>query len=121
MTLQYLPNISSTNPGKKINFVKHQDVASQYKGQLSAYQGVFGCNLLASQPWQSTLFRLPLRSAELAANSNISKQTYTVEKVQELMEQLMMESCLIMLFLKYITNIQVRDWPWGGLQACLTS
>jgi sacsin len=76
----HLPNISSANPGKKINFVEPagRAAARACAGQLAPYQGAFGCDLTSGsgsgRPWQGTLFRFPLRTAALAAHSNISKQ-----------------------------------------------
>jgi sacsin len=71
-----LPNISSANPGKKINFVEAagRAAARACAGQLAPYQGAFGCDLTSGKPWHGTLFRFPLRTAQLAACSNISKQ-----------------------------------------------
>lgn len=82
----HVPNISSTNPGKKIDFVTNSEAALQFRDQLSPYQGVFGCNPLRqplpgmeshtgrATPWPATLFRFPLRSVEQAQKSTISKQ-----------------------------------------------
>ena len=69
--LQYLPNVSSTNPGKKINFVAHPEVAASAPDTFLPYQ-VLGCDV--ATPYPGTFFRFPLRSAEQAAASTISKQ-----------------------------------------------
>ncbi|GAX84471.1 hypothetical protein CEUSTIGMA_g11891.t1 [Chlamydomonas eustigma] len=43
---KFIPNISSSNPGKKIDLVSHADAAMQFRDQLAPYQGAFGCNPL---------------------------------------------------------------------------
>ncbi|KAL6760935.1 hypothetical protein V8C86DRAFT_987674 [Haematococcus lacustris] len=112
---KYLPNISAANPGKKINLVEQAGVvAAQCAGQLAPYQGAFGCDVLSGRPWPGTLFRFPLRTAVLAANSNISKQVYDAAKVQGLLRALMHEAPSIMLFLKNIAAIEVFEWQHGA-------
>lgn len=60
--------------GKKIDFVRHPDVAVQYADQVAPFEGAFGCSLAGGRAWPATLFRLPLRTPEQAATSTISKQ-----------------------------------------------
>ncbi|GLC59948.1 hypothetical protein PLESTB_001557000 [Pleodorina starrii] len=119
---RHLPNISSTNPGKRIDFVQHGDVAAQYGDQVAPYTGAFGCTLGAGassegggggggRPWEGTLFRFPLRSSELAEASTISKQVYTIESIRSLLDQLATESFQILLFLKHIARLEVHEWP----------
>jgi len=36
---QYLPNVSASNPGKKINFVENRAAAKASQGQFAPYQG----------------------------------------------------------------------------------
>ncbi|EFJ44918.1 hypothetical protein VOLCADRAFT_118510 [Volvox carteri f. nagariensis] len=120
---RHLPNISSTNPGKRIDFVQYGDVAAQYADQVAPYAGAFGCTLGAGGggavsgggsgslgPWSGTLFRFPLRSAELAEASTISKQIYTIESIRTLLEQLATESFQILLFLKHISRVEIHEW-----------
>ena len=92
--MQHIPNVSSSNPGKKIDFVAHPEAVLQFRDQLTPYQGAFGCNPLGmhvpgkevpapggTSPWPATLFRFPLRSQAQAAASNISKQVRTYDPV----------------------------------------
>lgn len=86
---KHIPNISSSNPGKKIDLISHPEAVQQFRDQLTPYQGAFGCNPLrvgspgedlletAADPWPSTLFRFPLRSDAQAQTGSISKQVYT--------------------------------------------
>eukprot|EP00198_Chlamydomonas_reinhardtii_P000860 XP_001690195.1 predicted protein [Chlamydomonas reinhardtii] len=109
---RHLPNISATNPGKRIDFVTYSDVAAQYRDQVAPYSGAFGCSLGAPQqqgeqgPWQGTLFRFPLRSAALAEASTISKQVYTPDSIRGLLQQLCVEAFQILLFLKHIQRLE---------------
>jgi hypothetical protein len=64
------PNVSATNPGKRIDFVAHR-VARQHPDQFAPYM-LFGCDMEAV--FDATLFRFPLRTEDLAARSRISKQ-----------------------------------------------
>lgn len=41
--LQYLPNVSAANPGKKINFVANRDAVRANSGQFAPYQ--WDCDL----------------------------------------------------------------------------
>lgn len=54
---QYIPNISSANPGKKIDFVSHREAVQQYRDQLLPYQGAFGCNPLGLPHTSTTAAR----------------------------------------------------------------
>ena len=67
---KFLPGVSLANPGKRVNFCTHP-VAQQYPDQLAPYRA-FGCDV--ATPFRGTLFRFPLRTAALAASSQISQQ-----------------------------------------------
>ncbi len=66
----YLPNITPQNPGKRIDFVQ-SSAAAAHPDQFAPYQA-FGCD--AKSYFSGTIFRFPLRTAEQAATSRISKQ-----------------------------------------------
>lgn len=66
----YLPNITPQNPGKRIDFVQ-SSAAEAHPDQFAPYQA-FGCD--AKSYFRGTLFRFPLRTAQQAAKSRISKQ-----------------------------------------------
>lgn len=65
-----MPNITPSNPGKRINFVS-TPAAQEHPDQFAPYK-VFGCD--ARKPFQGTLFRFPLRTPAHAQASRISKQ-----------------------------------------------
>lgn len=107
--LQHLPAISAANPGKRIDFTKHPVPA----GTAAPYQGAFGANLAKGRPYNGTLFRLPLRTAEQAAESSISRQAYNPDKVASMLEALRVEAPLVLLFLKSVRRLDALEWRQG--------
>ncbi|KAK9808692.1 hypothetical protein WJX72_002029 [[Myrmecia] bisecta] len=105
----YLPAVSATNPGKKIDFVANP-VLEAYPDQFAPFCA-FGCDM--RQPFPATLFRFPLRTSELAAHSRISKQAYDTHKVQALLASLQHEAMDIMLFLKTVQRLEIHEWRPG--------
>lgn len=67
------------------------------------------CSAARSIPFTSSLLmcRFPLRTEELARASSISKQAYTIEKIQALLAQLAVEAQGILLFLKTVARVEV--------------
>ncbi|KAL6844366.1 hypothetical protein ACP4OV_026039 [Aristida adscensionis] len=102
----YLPNISSSNPGKRIDYVSSSAI-SMYSDQLSPYRA-FGCDMKAS--FQGTLFRFPLRSAEQASLSRLSRQLYTEDDILSLFAQLYEEAIYNLLFLKNVLSLEMYVW-----------
>ncbi|CAI9097022.1 OLC1v1033309C2 [Oldenlandia corymbosa var. corymbosa] len=105
----YLPNVSSANPGKRIDFVSSSAI-SMYRDQFFPYCG-FGCNM--KNPFHGTLFRFPLRNADQAANSKLSKQAYTEEDITVMFTQLYEEGVFSLLFLKSVLSIEMSVWDDG--------
>ncbi|KAH7404684.1 hypothetical protein KP509_15G038000 [Ceratopteris richardii] len=103
---KFLPNISSVNPGKRIDFVK-SSALSYYKDQFTPYC-MFGCDMKAH--FQGTIFRFPLRTVRQAAESQLSKQHYKEENIIQLFDELCEEASLCMLFLKNVEVIRFYDW-----------
>ena len=67
---RYIPGITSSNPGKRINFVD-SPAAAEHPDQFAPYK-VFGCDTRSF--FHGTLFRFPLRTEAHAQTSRISKQ-----------------------------------------------
>ncbi|GER32765.1 zinc finger family protein, partial [Striga asiatica] len=105
----YLPNISPANPGKRIEYVSSSAI-SVYKDQFFPYCA-FGCDMKSTFP--GTLFRFPLRNADQAANSMLSKQTYVEDDVSSMFVQLYEEGILSLLFLKCVLSIEMYVWDVG--------
>lgn len=105
----YLPNISSANPGKRIEYVSSSAI-SLYKDQFFPYCA-FGCDM--KSPFAGTLFRFPLRSAEQAARSKLSKQAYSEDNICSMFDDLHDEAIFTLLFLKNILSIEIYTWDVG--------
>lgn len=105
----YLPNISIANPGKRIEYVSSSAI-SLYTDQFFPYCA-FGCDM--KSPFCGTLFRFPLRNADQAANSKLSKQAYLEEDISSMFVQLYEEGTLLLLFLKCILSIEMYVWDVG--------
>ena len=76
----YLPNASSVNPGKRIDFVT-TGALSAAPDQFSPFIA-FGCNM--SDEYRGTLFRFPLRTPEQAGLSRLSHQSFSCEDMSQL-------------------------------------
>lgn len=105
----YLPNVSAANPGKRIDFVSSSAI-TLYNDQLSPYCA-FGCDMKA--PFQGTLFRFPLRTAEQASLSRLSRQVYTEDDILSLFAQLYEEAVYNLLFLKNVLSLEMYVWESG--------
>ncbi|CAN8264910.1 unnamed protein product [Cochlearia groenlandica] len=108
----YLPNISSANPGKRIDFVG-SSALSQYEDQFVPYC-VFGCDM--KTPFRGTLFRFPLRNPEQAASSRLSRQAYFEDDISLMFDQLFEEGVFSLLFLKCVMSIEMYTWEAGELE-----
>lgn len=106
----YLPNVSAANPGKRLEYVSSSAI-SLYKDQFLPYYA-FGCDM--SKPFDGTLFRFPLRSADQAAISKLSRQAYSEEDISYMFSQLYKEAVFSLLFLKSITSVEMYIWETGA-------
>nr|KYP37061.1 Sacsin [Cajanus cajan] len=105
----YLPRVSASNPGKRIDFAG-SSALSFYRDQFSPYCA-FGCNM--QSPFSGTLFRFPLRNADQAAKSKLSRQAYSPEDISSMFVQLFEEGVLTLLFLKSVLCIEMYLWDVG--------
>ena len=106
---KFLPGAASGNPGKRIDFVA-AEFASKFPDSATPLQA-FGCDM--KEAFDGTLFRFALRTEEMAAVSDLSKQVYGVQKMQELLYDLQREAHLILLFLKSVENLRIMEWLPG--------
>lgn len=106
---EYLPNVSSSNPGKRLDFVSSSAI-SFYSDQFFPYCA-FGCDM--KRPFFGTLFRFPLRSSSQAAISKLSRQSYVEDDIISIFSQLYKEAVFAMLFLKNIISIEMYVWSDG--------
>ncbi|XP_019420625.1 PREDICTED: sacsin isoform X1 [Lupinus angustifolius] len=105
----YLPRVSAANPGKRIDFTS-SSALSYCMDQFSPYCA-FGCDM--QNPFAGTLFRFPLRNADQAARSKLSRQAYSPEDISSMFVQLFEEGVLTLLFLKSVLCIEIYVWDAG--------
>ncbi|KAJ3689238.1 hypothetical protein LUZ61_018402 [Rhynchospora tenuis] len=105
----YLPNVSATNPGKRIDYVS-SSALKIYHDQFAPYRA-FGCDM--ENTFSGTLFRFPLRNSEQASVSRLSRQAYSENDVLILLSQLYEEVVFTMLFLKSIVLVEMYEWEAG--------
>ncbi|CBI27138.3 unnamed protein product, partial [Vitis vinifera] len=105
----YLPNVSTANPGKRIEYVSSSAI-SLYKDQFLPYCA-FGCDM--KHPFSGTLFRFPLRNADQAAISKLSRQAYLEDDISSMFVQLYEEGVFALLFLKSVLSIEMYTWDAG--------
>ena len=108
----YLPKVSASNPGKRIDFVSSSAI-SVYRDQFSPYCA-FGCDM--TSPFAGTLFRFPLRNADQAAGSKLSRQAYLEDDISSMFLQLYEEGVFTLLFLKSLLCIEMYIWEAKELQ-----
>ncbi|KAM0945268.1 putative transcription factor C2H2 family [Dioscorea sansibarensis] len=106
---EYLPNVAAANPGKRLNYVS-SSALSHFKDQFVPYCA-FGCDM--KSPFSGTLFRFPLRSANQAAVSKLSRQAYLEDDICSMFDQLYKEAVFTLLFLKNIVSIEMYIWEAG--------
>lgn len=105
----YLPNVSAANPGKRLDYVSSSAI-SLYNDQFAPYCA-FGCDM--KKPFPGTLFRFPLRSADQAAVSKLSRQAYTEDDISYMFSQLYKEAVFSLLFLKSVASVEMYIWEAG--------
>ncbi|XP_050232119.1 uncharacterized protein LOC126680894 [Mercurialis annua] len=105
----YLPNVSTSNPGKRIDFVSTPAV-KYYSDQFSPYVA-FGCDMQSS--FNGTLFRFPLRNGDQAASSKLSRQAYSNDDVLAMFAELFTEGVFSLLFLKSVVSLEMYVWDDG--------
>ena len=105
----FLPNVSSSNPGKRVDFVKN-DVFQKNRDQFAPFLA-FGCD--ARSEFRGTTFRFPLRTKAQAEISKLSKASYGIDDVRRLLRDFADEAVLDMLFLKSVAAVEISAWRVG--------
>ena len=90
-------NLNDADPEEKPPLTEFYD-------QFSPFEGVLGCRI-SKKRYQGTLFRFPLRNEP----SDLSKKTYSADKVRSLFKSLQQEASLILLFLKNVDKICIYE------------
>jgi sacsin len=103
-----IPGTSRQEPGREWNLANTQWY-EKYPDFMQVYAA--GGLSLGDTNFQGTLFRLPLRTAEHAENSEIRKQAFTESNVKELLDELINSGEELLLFLKSVQEIRVYEIP----------
>ena len=103
---KYIPHSSESRPGrmfKDINMLRQK------------FPDVFPCYLEEHFPVQNaTMFRFPLKSEEMARESQICRTSVTVEKLDEMMEDLKKELFEVLLFVNNVKKISIAAVDVNG-------
>ena len=90
----------------------------KHAGHKSTFESVFRLDTSKLTPdgtYDGTIFRFPLRQPN--SGSKISETSYTPEKIQStLFESLKEESPYILLFLRHVKSISLKEWKEGYSQ-----
>ena len=96
---KYVPNASDKEPGRMFKDIKRLK---------KKFPDVFPCYLEGHFPMKNaTMFRLPLKTEEMAKESKISSTPVTVEKLDEMMEDLKKELFEVLLFVNNVKKISL--------------
>ncbi|XP_018081716.1 sacsin [Xenopus laevis] len=99
--LIFLPTSCSNSPGGMVN------VNNEFKGRYKDIYNTFLPSWFDLQ--EGTLFRLPLRTAETAANSKICDQTVSLDDIRLIFQELEREADNMALFLNSICKITFSE------------
>ncbi|XP_068753805.1 sacsin-like isoform X2 [Montipora capricornis] len=102
---QYVPDANPQEPGRMYNT----------EGIKEMFPDVFSCYLGGNFPLKnSTMFRFPLRTQEMADNSQLSKTTFALNDLTNLMKALKGELFEVLLFLRSVKKITLCDLNESG-------
>lgn len=103
---RYVPDASPQEPGRMYaNTAKLRET----------FPDVFSCYLGEHFPLEdSTMFRFPLRTKEMAETSKLSKVPVKLEEVREMMEALKSELFEVLIFVKNVRKITLCDIDDSG-------
>eukprot|EP00736_Rhodelphis_marinus_P000378 Rmarinus@m.27629 len=96
-------------PGTILDFVR-QKLFQRFKDQAVPYIA-FGCNMV--DPFNGTLFRLPLREPEQASRSRICSHAFSTKLVRQCLNEFERNVAGTLLFLKYVATVKVLEWEEG--------
>ena len=116
-----------SRPGVRIDLRRHRRSLRRFGNQFRPWNGVFGCDLLqasapattatthdltthgvATDTYQGTLFRLPLRTATQAACSEICNRPYTDRDARDLLRILSEAAESMLMFAQNVTHISIH-------------
>ena len=103
-----------TKPGIRLDMHKNKTLLKKLPDQFKPYQDVFGCkigNMINDkheiEPYNGTLFRLPLRTAAQATRSYISDRHYDQTEVKTLFKLLLKNVNSLLLFTQNVKKVSL--------------
>ncbi|XP_028392515.1 sacsin-like [Dendronephthya gigantea] len=99
--------------GFMLSLVESKLALSAFPDQFMPYHQMFGCDMSGTGPFHfdGTLFRLPFRTTEQARESEISKDPYTRENVNNLIKSLKESASTLLLFTQNVKEVRVFEIP----------
>jgi hypothetical protein len=94
-----------------VDWYDNKAVMASFRDQFTPYEGYGGLDW--SKPFSGTLFRLPLRTAQQAESSLLSRRVLSVDEASDLLDALIQEASAMLLFLKNVECIEIRRWDIG--------
>uniref|UniRef100_UPI00398ED8D0 sacsin n=1 Tax=Pristiophorus japonicus TaxID=55135 RepID=UPI00398ED8D0 len=103
---------SVSNPGIKLNLYEHRRLIQKFPGQFNPYNGIFGCNFKIATGenfyYEGTLIKLPFRTPEEAAVSEISNKYYNQKHIMTLVDSFRQTSEDLVIFLKNVRKVSLK-------------
>jgi hypothetical protein len=106
---EFLPNVNPSNPGKIVDFISNPEVLVQFRDQFAPYVQHGGLDF-SRGAFNGTLFRLPLRTAEQATTSRLSRRALSAPEAMAILNSLRAEASAMLLFLKNVESIEIKVW-----------
>ena len=106
------------SPGLKINLqsMKNKKLMKKMHNQFKPFQNVLGCDLFQKDPYfNGTLFRLPLRTKQQAAVSEIKDSSYSREEMMKLLRQYVEACGNMLLFTQNVRELKLYHIPPSGI------
>jgi hypothetical protein len=117
-TLSAIPHISDQEPGRSWNLAQ-----SQWWDNYPEFMQIYEIGGLkpGTTEFSGTLFRLSLRTPEQAQRSEIRQQPFGADNIQELLTELENNANELLLFLKSLVEVRVRQVnPDGSSEELIT-
>ena len=110
-------HLPSSLPGLQV--ILTPELKKKYQSQLAPFADVARTLSSDEDFGRGTMFRLPLRTSELAAKSFISNQARSFEDVLAVLKELVANSGELLLFLQSVETLEVRVRHRDGVWCCL--
>lgn len=118
--VRFLPGLNPANPGRLIDFTTEEFQAKlpDFRDSVEPYKWM---GFDHKSKFNGTMFRLPLRTAEQATGSRLSRTARDAESTEALLMEFAQQSTEMLLFLKHVLNIKIYKWSPGQASPSLIS